>query len=140
MDFTSPTEKKSVAVNDVESGHVSLDANVGYVDEVPRYQVIQQRFGPLRHLGHFERQMDKRLGVESQGIDRIREDERKPPSLLNAVLMWYSLNLHVASLPVGFLGPELGLSFGMSCAAVILGVFTGALLPAFAATLGPKVR
>lgn len=138
MDSKSPAEKNT-AVTDVESGHVSSDAHVGSVDEVPRYQAIRQRFGPLRHLGRLEKQMDKRLGVESQGIDRLRDDERKPPSMLNAVLIWYSLNLHVASLPVGFLGPELGLSFPMSCAAVILGVFTGGLLPAFCATLGTKV-
>ncbi|KAH8645415.1 permease for cytosine/purines, uracil, thiamine, allantoin-domain-containing protein [Xylariales sp. PMI_506] len=111
----------------------------GSVTDVLAYQTIQKRFAPLRVLGDFERAMDKRFGVESQGIDRIAEDARRPPSLANAVLLWYSMNLHVGSLPVGFLGPELGLPLGMSIAAIVVGVFTGAFLPAFCSILAPKL-
>lgn len=51
----------------------------------------------LQKLRNVETWLDKKLGIETQGVERIREDERKPPPTSNIFLVWLSLNIHVCS-------------------------------------------
>lgn len=44
---------------------------------------VGQRNGFLQALRDFETLMDRKMKFEAQGIERILEDERKPPSILN---------------------------------------------------------
>ena len=44
---------------------------------------VGQRNGFLQALHDFETLMDRKMKFEAQGIERILEDERKPPSILN---------------------------------------------------------
>jgi purine-cytosine permease-like protein len=80
------------------------------------------------------------MGIETQGIDRIHEEDKKPPSIINAFFLWWSLTCHVGTLPIGVLGPEFGLSLNQSVAAIVVGTVLGALCTAYTGTLGPKVR
>lgn len=79
------------------------------------------------------------LGIETRGIDRIPEEEKQPPSLLNAFLLWWSLNVHIGVVPLGLLGAEFGLDLKQSISAAVAGTMVGALCTAFTGTIGPKV-
>lgn len=112
----------------------------GSVDfEVSRAREIQNGFAPLRFLREGEEWLDAKLGVETQGIDRIPEDEKRPPSIINTFFIWWTMTLHVGTLPIGFLGPEFGLSLNQSAAAIVVGTILGAMCTAYTGTLGPKV-
>ena len=116
------------------------DDRLGSVhEEVARARQIQNGFAPLRILRHGEEWLDAKLGIETQGIDRIPEEAKRPPSIINTFFIWWSVTLHVGTLPIGFLGPEFGLSLNQSVAAIVLGTFLGALCTAYTGTLGPKV-
>jgi purine-cytosine permease-like protein len=101
--------------------------------------------------------LDEKMGVESQGIDRVAEEKKEPPSIWNVslivhqslrisplilvqiFLMWWSLNVHVGVVPLGILGPEFGLSLNQTIAATIAGTLLGSLCTAYTGTLGPKL-
>lgn len=102
-----------------------------------RAQEIQDAVAPLRWLGNGERWLDKKMGIETQGIDRIAEDEKRPPSIWNIFFIWFSVTCHAGTLPIGVLGPEFGLSLKDSASACVVGTLVGALCTAFCATLGP---
>lgn len=114
------------------------DAESGTVEEIKAKQ-LQKKTGFLRTLRRGEEWLDAKLGVETQGIDRIPEEERHPPSIWNILFLWWSMNTHIANVPVGMLGPQFGLSFRQSIGASIGGIILGALCVGFTGTLGPKV-
>lgn len=91
------------------------------------------------HLQQFQLWLDRKIGIEVQGIDRIPEHQKQPPPLLNLFMIWGSFNVHVGSITLGILGPELGLSLHSTVAACMIGIVVGALGSAFTATLGPIV-
>lgn len=107
--------------------------------EVARARAIQNAFAPLRFLRQGEEWLDAKMGVESQGIDRIPEEKKRPPSIINTFFIWWSVTLHVGTLPIGVLGPEFGLSLNQSIAGIVIGTFLGAMCTAYTSTLGPKV-
>ena len=117
-----------------------VDPQVGSVeDEVSRARTIQNGIAPLRYLRRGEEWLDEKLGIETQGIDRIPEEAKRPPHIINSFFMWWSMTCHVGTLPIGFLGPEFGLSLGQSVAAIVVGTLLGAMCTAYTGTLGPKV-
>lgn len=130
-------------VKDIEHGHKGIvmdqDEVGGSIDEIATARRIQEHTGALRFLRRGEEWLDEKMGIELQGIDRIPEEEKRPPSILNVFLMWWSMTCHVGTLPIGVLGPEFGLSLHLSVAAAVVGIALGALLPAYTGTLGPKV-
>lgn len=129
------------------TGKDSLDitaAETGVIqDEVRRVHEIQNAFTPLRKLNEAERWMNRKLGgdnyFETQGIDRIREEDKKPPSIWNALMMWSSVIMHVGTVPLGVLGAEYGLSFNGAMSSATVGIMVGALFTAYTGTLGPKL-
>lgn len=94
---------------------------------------------PLQKLQSAELWFNRKMGVEQLGIELLREEDKVPPSLWNAFLLWGSLNVHLGQVPIGLLGAELGLSLGMNLGAIIGGIALGTIGPAWCATLGPKV-
>ena len=121
-------------------GYSSPEVEEGSIDEIRRTKEIQYNTSFLRRMRKMEEWLDSKVGVELQGIDRIPEEEKRPPSMLNIFLMWWSLNVHVGVIPLGLLGPEFGLSLKQSVAAGIVGTALGALCTAYTATLGPRVK
>ncbi len=109
-------------------------------EEVIKARELQQKKGFLRKMRRGEEWLDEKMGIETQGIDRIHEEDKKPPSILNSFFLWWSLTCHVGTLPIGVLGPEFGLSLNQSVAAIVVGTVLGALCTAYTGTLGPKVR
>lgn len=134
--------------HDLESGSdkefkgehpVAPDTETGS-QEVIIARDLQQKTGILRTMRRGEEWLDEKMGIETQGIDRIHEEDKQPPSILNVFLLWWSMTCHVGTVPLGMLGPEFGLTLNQSIAAVVVGTLLGALCTAFTGTLGPKVR
>jgi hypothetical protein len=118
----------------VDSRHGSI------VDEIARSRAIQNSIKPLRYLRQGEEWLDAKMGVETRGIDRVPEEDKRPPSIWNSFFMWWSMTCHLGTLPIGILGPEFGLDLRQSIAAIVVGTFLGALCTGYCGTLGPKVR
>lgn len=133
IDMEKGDDKESPSIEDVEMRSGSVD------EEIARARTIQSTFAPLRVLRQSEVWLDSKLGIETQGIDRIPEEDKRPPSIINTFLLWWSMTMHVGTLPIGFLGPEFGLSLNQSVAAIVVGTFLGALCSAYTGTLGPRV-
>lgn len=51
---------------------------------------IRQGNAVLRKLKAAEEWMDRKLGVESTGAERVREDQRRPPHILNVTLIVFA--------------------------------------------------
>ena len=129
------TPLKEVTANTfVDSRHNSI------IDEIARSRAIQNSIKPLRYMRQGEEWLDAKMGVETQGSDRIPEEDKKPPSIFNSFFMWWSMTCHLGTLPIGILGPEFGLDLKQSIAAIVVGTFLGALCTGYTGTLGPKVR
>lgn len=65
------------------------------VDEIQHSNVL------LRGLARLEKRMDKISGFEAMGVERVPEDERKPPEILNVSIPFsflpYRLTLLILS-------------------------------------------
>jgi len=108
--------------------------------EVIKAREIQKSNTVLGKLRAGEEWLDAKMGIETQGIDRIHEEDKKPPGLMNVFWLWWSMTCHVGTVPIGILGPEFGLSFNQSMSALVVGTVLGALCTAYTGTLGPKVN
>jgi hypothetical protein len=149
MDFVHGDQSDVKRSHDLESGtpphyHVKGEAVLTTDDHDSTYEIrareLQQKNGVLHRMRMGEEWLDKKMGIETQGIDIIHEENKKPPSILNVFLLWFSMTCHVGTIPIGMLGPEFGLSFKSSCAGTVVGTFMGALCTAYCGTLGPKVK
>ncbi len=118
----------------IEAGAEESDSEIILARE------LQQRNGILHRMRRGEEWLDEKMGIETQGIDRIHEEDKKPPSILNVFFLWWSLTCHVGTIPIGMLGPDFGLSFNQSVAGIVVGTVLGALCTAYCGTLGPKVH
>ena len=134
---------------DVELGKTSVDikeptdvrhGSIAPEIEVAKARAIQNGLAPFRWLSKGEMWLDQKMGVETQGIDRIPEEEKRPPSLWNTFWLWWSMTCHVGTLPIGVLGPVYGLTLSQSASAIVVGTILGAACTAYTGTLGPKVR
>ena len=74
--------------------------------------------------------------IEVHSIDWIPESERHGRPWLQSML-WFLGNFQYFTIPIGFVGPSLGLSLGWSILAGVLGIAVGTLFMAFHATQGP---
>ena len=74
--------------------------------------------------------------IEVHSIDWIPDPERHGKNWQQAML-WFLGNFQYFTIPIGFVGPALGLSLGWSILAGALGIAFGTLFMAFHATQGP---
>ncbi|PYI17227.1 hypothetical protein BO99DRAFT_463720 [Aspergillus violaceofuscus CBS 115571] len=91
----------------------------------------------LQSLHNWEAWIDSKLGVETMGIERIPEDQRRPPENLNMMFFWFSVLLSPTLIPIGMLGPIFGLSVHTSVILTVFATLLGSSVPAFTATLSP---
>lgn len=130
------SNKATFIVDEHEKQH---HGNVTPESEIIRVRGIQYKDTFFRRLNSAEQWLDRKLGIETQGIDRIPENQKQPPSILNIFLIWWGATCHIGTVPIGAIGPALGLPLGESIAAIVVGTWLGALCPAFCGTLGPKL-
>jgi NCS1 family nucleobase:cation symporter-1 len=74
--------------------------------------------------------------IEVHSIDWIPDPERHGKNW-QQVMLWFLGNFQYFTIPIGFVGPGLGLSLGWSILAGFLGIAFGTLFMAFHATQGP---
>src|ERR1700761_229404 len=115
----SDIEKQDLGVKGADVERTTSTAE-GNVEEIKRAREIQSSNVVLRKLKQGEAWMDEKMGGETQGIDRVLEENKDPPSILNVImstplkkthllifmqifLLWWSLNVHVGVVPLGIL-------------------------------------
>ena len=76
--------------------------------------------------------------IERRSIDWVPEDERHG-RLWHQMPLWFLGNFQYFSIPIGFIGPALGLSLVWTIVAGVSGIFVGTLFMAFHATQGPRL-
>lgn len=76
--------------------------------------------------------------IERRSIDWVPEDERHG-KLWHQTPLWFLGNFQYFSIPIGFIGPALGLSLGWTVIAGALGILVGTLFMALHATQGPRL-
>ncbi|OMH25168.1 allantoin permease [Tersicoccus phoenicis] len=76
--------------------------------------------------------------IEARSIDWIPERERHGKVWHQAPL-WFLGNFQYFSIPIGFIGPSLGLGLGWTVLASVLGIGVGTVFMAFHASQGPTM-
>ncbi|GFZ52283.1 hypothetical protein JCM24511_10056 [Saitozyma sp. JCM 24511] len=110
---------------------VSAAENVGAVRE---NELVTQK-GPIYRW--LSKAFD--MGVEARGIERVPEDERDGKHTIGLLLLWWSVNSVVSTVPIGLLAQAYyTLTFHSAVAAIVAFTAIGAACCAFIATLGPK--
>ena len=102
-------------------------------------QAVKQNNGILSKLRRFEAALDRKLGVESEAIDRKLPEDRAPPtwhSQLNMALLWASGTMNISCFASGFLGHEFLLDLKQSILIIIFGSLLGGAVSGFTATFG----
>jgi len=91
----------------------------------------------------WNRAVESLRGLEARGISRVLSHEREAPSsagYVQMVIMWYSANITLSNLAVGFLGPLVfDLGFLDSAVIVTFACLLGSLGPAYMAIFGPQM-
>ncbi|KAL9628683.1 MAG: hypothetical protein Q9204_005737, partial [Flavoplaca sp. TL-2023a] len=93
-------------------------------------------------LSRWNRTIQSIKGLEARGISRVQPHEREAPTLAamtQMAIMWYSANITLNNLAVGFLGPLLfELGFLDSALLVVFACLVGSVGPAYMAIWGPQ--
>src|SRR4051812_938621 len=78
------------------------------------------------------------MAIEARSIDWVPETERHG-RIWHQAPLWFLGNFQYFSIPIGFVGPALGLSMWWSIVAGFLGIVTGTIFMAFHAAQGPAL-
>ncbi|WP_053227200.1 purine-cytosine permease family protein [Solirubrobacter soli] len=78
------------------------------------------------------------MAIEARSIDWVPETERHG-RIWHQAPLWFLGNFQYFSIPIGFIGPALGLSLEWSILAGVLGILTGTVFMAFHAAQGPTL-
>lgn len=81
--------------------------------------------GFFARLRYYEEMLDRKLGIESNSLDRVHPEDRKSPSPVVMAFMWASATMNISCFSTGFLGNEFGLSLGETIPIVIFSTFLG---------------
>ncbi|OAQ59236.1 nucleoside transporter [Pochonia chlamydosporia 170] len=144
---TSSTGGASEAEKQSTLRHTNLDLHNGDLEEPSgrhsddygnaKIDAIQQRNPALRFLANLESRIDRFAKFEAMGVERVPEDQRKPPQILNMIFFWFSVLFSPTMIQIGILGPVFGLSVNTAMVLTIFATLTGSTVPAFTATLSP---
>jgi purine-cytosine permease-like protein len=77
-------------------------------------------------------------GVEVRSIDWVPDHERHG-KLWHQAPLWFLGNFQYFSIPIGFVGPSLGLSLWWTIVASVIGIGVGTIFMAFHGSQGPKL-
>jgi nucleobase:cation symporter-1, NCS1 family len=116
------TDRKHHVIITRKAGHIQQEAAMATQSREPTAEEEQER----GLLGQ----------IEVHSIDWIPDTERHGKTWQQAML-WFLGNFQYFTIPIGFVGPALGLSLGWSILAGAAGIAFGTLFMAFHATQGP---
>lgn len=125
-----------IKLNDLEKGSgISQDDTELYAGDSSNGYVEQQQSGFLGLINKFANS----LNAETHGIERVSEEDRnQDEGVIEAASMWFSANMVIAAVTLGFLGQTVcGLSFYESVLTIIFFNILGLLSVAFFSTWGP---
>jgi NCS1 family nucleobase:cation symporter-1 len=80
----------------------------------------------------------KYKGVEVRSIDWVPDHERHG-KLWHQAPLWFLGNFQYFSIPIGFIGPSMGLSLWWTILASVIGISVGTVFMAFHGSQGPKL-
>ncbi|KIK79423.1 hypothetical protein PAXRUDRAFT_834106 [Paxillus rubicundulus Ve08.2h10] len=118
---------------DKEKGPTSTDTDVAEPEAAPD-QLIAERFGVLAPF------LSKLFesGVEARGVERVPENQRETKNAWNNLLMWWSVNTVLTTIPIGVLGQYIfTLTLPHTITTILCFGALGGVATAFIATLGP---
>lgn len=100
-------------------------------EDSPSYGASSSEKGILAKLRGFEAALDRKIGVETHGIERRRPEDRDPSyaSWSNQAvmfLMWMSATTNLSCFATGFLGWELGLNLWRTVVIIVFSTSIGA--------------
>ena len=134
-----PDDKTGYLAGEIGLHHVSSNeaeaVNIVTYNNTP----VSQDGGIMSRLRELEMRMDRRLGVESEAIDRKRpEDKKRVPwhEQLTMALLWASGTMNTSCFATGFLGWEFGLSLKQSILITIFASILGGAITGYCATFG----
>ncbi|KAJ5387683.1 hypothetical protein N7509_010224 [Penicillium cosmopolitanum] len=93
--------------------------------------------GFFAKLRYYEEYLDRKMGIESNSLDRVHPENRHSPSPQVMAFMWASATMNVSCFSTGFLGKEFGLSLGQTIPIIIFATLLGAMVTGWCATMGP---
>lgn len=96
----------------------------------------------LQTVQHYSNLLDRKLHIESRGIERVLPTERDENlNYLDMMFLWFSCSAVISTVATGILaGPSwLGLSVTNGFLAVFFGTSLGAACAAFMGTFGPRL-
>lgn len=94
----------------------------------------------FQRLLYWEGLLDKKLGVESNAIERIPPEKRtgNRRQLMLMSVFWASCTMNLSCFSTGLIGPTMNLSLGRSIGITCAATIVGSLPPAWCATFGPE--
>ncbi|EXJ85837.1 hypothetical protein A1O1_06206 [Capronia coronata CBS 617.96] len=98
--------------------------------------------GWLQRVQHFSALLDRKLHIESRGIERVLPTERDDTlNYWDMMFLWFSCSATISTVATGLLaGPSwLGLSVTNGFLAVFFGTALGAACAAYMGTFGPRL-
>ena len=131
----STEEKLAATTVDIDSRGSDSTGRVVEYNSTP----VKQDNGIFSKLRNLEETMDRKLGIESQAIDRKLPEERQPVSWhsqLVMALLWASGTMNISCFATGFLGWKFGLSLKQSILCCIFASLLGGAVSGFCATMG----
>ncbi len=136
--YDSPIQEKQFA--GTKSKAIDFTQHAEGSDELLYNNItVKQDNGFLSKLRYFEAELDKKLGIESQAIDRKLPEERKPVSWhsqLTMFFLWASGTMNLSCFATGFLGYDFGVNLSTTVPLIFFGSVLGASITGFCATLG----
>lgn len=135
---TQTSDSKLAPFIDVDVNSQRSSENVVEYNSTP----VKQDNGILSKMRRVEAAMDKKLGIESQAIDRKLPETRQPVSWhsqLTMFFLWASGTMNLSCFATGFLGYEFGIRLGQTIPLIIFGSILGASITGFCATLGGEL-
>ncbi|KIX03481.1 uncharacterized protein Z518_07034 [Rhinocladiella mackenziei CBS 650.93] len=122
---TQAREKAESPVTSVTGGDIELQSSA-WLQKIQRYSLL----------------LDRKLHIESRGIERVPADQRDPHlNYLDMMFLWFSCSAVISTTATGILaGPSwLGLSVTNGFLAVFFGTSLGASCAAYMGTFGPRL-
>lgn len=84
--------------------------------------------GFFAKVRYYEEFLDRKMGIESNSLDRVPPENRQSPSPLVMAFMWASATMNISCFSTGFMGKEFGLSLGQTIPIVVFATLLGAMV------------
>jgi hypothetical protein len=83
-------EKHDIEAGKNPSVEDTTKVDVGNIEEVKRTKELQTKSAFFRKLRAGEEWLDAKMGIELQGVDRIPDEQKQPPSIWNVSPLEFS--------------------------------------------------